>query len=252
MIKSIDIKLTALIILSTLTTSCEYINVLSEDGEIINKQQTVEDVKYIIVEASCHIELHNQISNTIEIKGFDYLIDDLVLDYRNDSLIIKHNHNYLQKSKLILLQLSGRKIKRITVNKPSQISTYETLTCNDFSMVMNGGSQFTESNLDLNCEKLRIYVYGDNNIGKHTLAGRADDTFYTLEGRATINSLNLNCNQSSIIHKSIGDCDINVKTKLDVKSYSSGNTKYKGSPEIKYERMHVPYLTSTGELIKIQ
>ena len=248
--KHIKLGATALILFACM--SCEYISNLTETGILVSQEQAVGEIRHIIANSPCRILLHNTESKQIQIEGYDNLLENLRIDYRNDSLIINHSKkNYLQKSKLINIHISARHLKRFIANMAIELSAPETLIADDFSMVMNGGAKYAEIELDVNCNTLRLTVYGNNNIGNYYLSGSSTNVNFALEGSVNIDALTLKSQHAHITHKSIGDCKVSVSTTLKVKSYSSGNTYYKGDAEVIHERITIPYLQSTGRVIKL-
>lgn len=245
-------RVISLIVLSALMFSCEYINNLTADGEIITSEFKHGTIQHIIVNAPCRIILHNSNTNQTDIEGYDYLLEDLELTYRNDSLIINHSKkDFLQRSKLINLNIPVINLQKFTANKTIQLNSSSPVEVNNLKLVFNGGAAFSEANLGINCNQMSLFVYGNNNIGDFHLNGKADKVYLILEGIVNIDALDIKCNEAEISHKSIGSCGINVTNTLNVKTYSSGNTYYKGDPAITHQRYEVQYLTPTGSVIKI-
>jgi len=143
-------------------------------------------------------------------------------------------------------------LSRITCSKPCEIISQDLITVNNLSMVMNGSSEFTESDIDITCNKLSVFCYGNTNIGQHVFKGNINELYMKLEGRIKVNAMDLTVNKATIINKSAYDSYVNVKQQLTVNTYSTGNTFYIGNPEINHQRVHVPYLNSTGEVISYQ
>lgn len=245
-------KMTILTLLLISIASCEYIENLTDDGEIVHTTQATETIKGIVINAPVRIVLHNNESDEIIIKGTKRLVEDLELINDNETLIIKHDKkDFIQKSKLIELGISAKYLQRITANMAFELVAPEVIKTNDFVMIINGGAKFAEIKLDVDCQKLTLSVYGNNNIGNYFLGGHAVSSHFTLEGSVNINALTLACDNAHVTHKSIGNCKVQPSSSLIVKTYSSGDTFYKGNPAIEHEHIEVPYLKATGKLIKI-
>jgi len=248
--KHIKLGATALILFTCM--SCEYISNLAETGNLVSKTQAVGEIKTIIANSPCRILLHNTESEQIQIEGYDNLIENLTIDYRNDSLIINHSKkNYLQKSKLINLEIPSINLNYIMACSAIELRTYDKILCDNFKIIICGSGKFTEVDLDVDCKKLMINIYGNNNIGNYFISGVNETSYFNLEGSVNIDALNLKSQHAHITHKSIGDCKVNTSTSLKVNSYSSGNTYFKGDSEVIHERITVPYLQSTGKVIKL-
>ncbi|WP_289054439.1 GIN domain-containing protein [Carboxylicivirga marina] len=243
---------TSILCLIVLFTSCEYINNLMGNDEIIHETQTVGQITSIVVDAPVRLVLHNRETNEAMIKGGNRLVENLLLSVDDGILYIEHEKkNYLQKSKLIELGLSANYISKITANMAFELIAPERIVSESFAMVVNGGAKFAEIELNLECNNISLNVYGNNNIGNFYLGGTANKGSFTLEGSVNINALDLDCQDVNVKHKSIGSCKVHAQSKLNVTTYSSGDTYYKGSPIIHHQKVQVPYLNCSGKLIQI-
>jgi len=242
--------LTALFLSVLLLYSCEYVNVLTAEGEIISQNKNMGTIKKIQVEASCRLILENSQSKIIQIDGYDYLVNGLKLKCDNEVLTIDHEHHYLQKSKLIEIRIPAQLLQHITINTPCQIQCSETIDMDQFTLVVHGWGEFSETHLNTNCKHIGLYVYGKNNVGNYKFEGNTTSATYVLEGCVKVDARKLNCANVSITHKSTDYCKVYVNNQLTVKNFSSGNTYYYGDPVINFERVQVPYLKSTGKVVK--
>ncbi|WP_430812749.1 MULTISPECIES: GIN domain-containing protein [unclassified Carboxylicivirga] len=240
-----------LLLISLSLTGCEYINRLNDDGIVIKQNLSTASLQHIVVNAPCRLVLHNA-ADTAYVRGLDYLISDLELNEDMGTLNINHSHKeFLRKSEAIEIHLPAAQIQKITAHTTLELRTDDTITTDRFAIIMNGEARFSEVSLRLNCQQLTLNVYGNNNIGNFMLAGRCQQSFITLEGAVNIDALRLISNTSMVHHKSIGQCRLFVNDKLDVTTYSSGNTYYKGMATTHHKRVTVSYLPNTGKLIKI-
>jgi hypothetical protein len=218
----------------------------------VNTSQTTGDIKSIIIDAPVRIILHNNKSDKIFITGTKRLINDLELKTNNETLTIKHNKkNYIQKSKLIELNISAKYLQHITANMAFEMIAPEVIKTDDLLMIINGGAKFAEIELNVDCKRLTLNIYGNNNIGNYLIGGQAESSHFSMEGSVNINALDFECENVHVTHKSIGKCKVQSSSLLTVKTYSSGDTYYKGNPKIVHEYINVPYLQATGKLIKI-
>jgi len=232
--------------------SCSYIDNLTATGDIISEERSVAEFTQIVADAPCNIFLQNSQTNDIIVEGYDYLLKDLSLDSKDGILTISHPmKDYLQRSKLPTLYINAELLQRMTANTPIQLESQDAIHCDNFAIVVNGGAKFTEMDLNINCQNLSLNVYGNNNIGNNKLSGQVQSAIFTIEGSVNIDALDLKSNHVTVTHKSIGDCYTSPTEKLQVTTYSTGNTLYKGNPQVEHSRIKVPYLTSSGEVIKL-
>ena len=240
------------LLLITSLMGCSYIDNLTATGDIISKEISVPEFKQIVAEAPCNIFLQNGQSNTIRVEGYDYLLEDLKLESQDGILTITHpKKDYLQRSKLPTLYISAALLQGITANTPILLESSDTIKSNNFMLVVNGGAKFTEMDLIIKCQNLTLNVFGNNNIGNNKLSGQVKSANFSMEGSVNLDALDLSCEQVSVTHKSIGNCYTSPIETLKVSTYSTGNTFYKGEPQVEHIRIEVPYLTSSGEVIKM-
>ncbi|WP_439185267.1 GIN domain-containing protein [Carboxylicivirga taeanensis] len=250
MLKFVNLLFTACLLY--FLTSCDYIHNLMEQGDITEQTIDIGQIRHIIADAPCRIILHNSESNIAFIKGYNNLIEDLELLTENGTLSITHKRkNYLQKSKLIEIGLSANYLNRLTANCALELEAPEVIKTEQFTMIMNGGAKFAEIELNLDCLHVVLNVFGRNNIGNYHLGGKSHSTSLTMEGSVNIDALNLESHSVNVVHKSIGNCKVCPVASLNVKTYSSGNTYYRGNPDIIHERIKVNYLQNTGNIIQI-
>jgi len=232
--------------------SCSYIDNLTASGDIISDDINVSEFKQLVANAPCNIFLQNSHSNTIRLEGFDYLLEDLKLESKDGILTISHpKKDYMQQSKLPTLYIGAEHLQKITANTPILLESSDTIKSNNFSIIVNGEAKFTEMDLIIKCQNLTLNVYGNNNIGNNKIAGQVKAANFTIEGSVNLDALDLSCEQVSVAHKSIGDCYTSPIETLKVSTYSTGNTFYKGEPQVEHIRIKVPYLISSGEVIKM-
>lgn len=244
------ISLSILLILTLI--SCEYIDNLTDEGEIITSSQTTGVIQNIVIDAPVCIVLHNKESDEILIKGVRKLVDDLELITSNETLTIKHNKKeFIQKSKLIELDISAKQLTSLMAYSPVELRCSESLQLDNFIATIRGSAKFSEIDMSVNCSYFSLKVYGNNNIGNYLISGACQSSEFNLEGSVNINALDLTCKNSSVTHKSIGRCKVYPSDNLTIKTYSSGDTYYKGNPVIQHDYIKVPYLKCSGQLIKI-
>ena len=235
-----------------LFVSCDYIEILTAKGNIEQKQINTGSIKQVVVDASCKLILTNEQGETINIEGVDYLVEGFSFKNNDGVLKIDHEHHLLQKSKLVEVRIPAQLLNRITVNTPAQVLSEETIHLQNLSLVFNGRAQYSEAWLKIDCNKLHLAAYGYDNMGTFEFSGKAAEASFVLEGTILVEALKLECNKVNVTHKSIDDCMVNVKDRLDVKSYSAGNTYYYGSPEILFEHFDLPDMESSGGVIKLE
>lgn len=239
------------ILLSIILSSCEYINSLNKTTENSIVEFQADTIKQVFIDASCRLVLSEQTGSSVILSGQQHLVKNFELNYEDESLNISHKTNTLQKTKLVEITIPADFIEKITTNSPCEIVTRENIGIQTLILIMNGSSQYTESDLNLTSKKLEIFCYGNSNIGQHHLEGQTDELKLHLEGRIKIDALALSARSVNLTNKSSYDTYVFVNSLLRADIYSSGNIYYSGNPEVIFKRYHVPYLNSTGEIIQL-
>jgi len=245
--RNITIILTCFLVFN----SCEYIDFINKEGKIVEYDHPIGEIRCLVVDASYRINLTNNTSESAHIKGYDYLVDGLDLATHGDTLALNNDHYFLQKSKLTEVTLSGINLKTITVNAVCELNCTENIKTDNLRIVMNGSSQYTETNLYLTCLNLNLFVFGLNNVGNHVIKGEVKNANYTIEGCVNIDALELEAQKTNVAHKSNGYCKVNTTEELNVNTFSTGNTYYIGTPTVYQQNIDLPYLSSIGEVINI-
>jgi len=244
------------VLISILFASCDYVENLTAESEIELREINSGTIKHIIVNSPCKLELlpeSSVSSGKITIEGYSHLLDELQLKFINDSIVINHKkREYLQKSNLIKISIPANDLKRIVTFAVCELESPDYITPNDLLININGDGKFTNANLKIKSPSFRLYVWGTRNIGNYHVEGSATNASFLLEGCVSIDAIDFVADNISVNQKSIKDCYVCPKQKLTVKTYSSGNTYYSGSPEVTDEHVIIPYFSSTGNVLHIE
>lgn len=242
------------ILLVLLVASCDYIDNLTTSSEIITQSVEIETVEKIIINTPCKLILSNSEETDLTITGQEHLLNDLTVDYQNNSLSIDHRKSdYLQKSKLIELYITANALKNITINKVMTLTSDEAITSRDLNIIVNGTAKFTEVDLSINNSSTILNIYGFNNSGNYIIEGSTNQFLTNIEGSVNVYADQFISNKVKVRHKSIGECNVYAHESLDVETYSSGNTYYDGEPNsISHEQIQISKVKPTGKLIKLK
>ncbi|GAO31701.1 GIN domain-containing protein [Geofilum rubicundum] len=230
---------------------CSYITDLKRTGDEITQDMEWSGADDIEIWAPVRLILVNSESTSLKLSGMDFIVEGYDLIQEESKLTIRHqNIDWLQDSKIADLYVYSPDFNRITANSPCQISTLgDTLHINHLSLVVNGKGIFTTSDMTLKGHSLSISVYGGINKSKHTLSGQIDNALYHIQGGTDIEAVDLSTQNTTLIHKSYGDCYLNVADQLQVTIFSTGNAFYTGSPDLTFEQRKNTVMTATGKAI---
>jgi DNA polymerase III psi subunit len=230
---------------------CNYITDLKRVGDETTLNIGWSGAGEIEIEAPVRLILVNSETPSLQLTGMDFIVEGYDLIQEDHKLIIRHqNVNWLQDSKIADLYVYSTDFNRITANAPCQItSNNDTLIINQLSLVVNGKGIYTTSDLIVKGNSLSISVYGGINKSQHILAGQVNKATYHIQGGTDMDALALATQNTTVIHKSYGDCYLNATDQLQVTIFSTGNVYYTGTPELTFEQRQNTVMTSTGKAI---
>ncbi|TLX73915.1 DUF2807 domain-containing protein [Labilibacter sediminis] len=232
--------------------SCDYLEFLGKEGEMVSDEVAIEGVGAIVVDAPYHIHLIQSDEHKILLEGYDFLMKDVIITEEDGVLIIDHlEADYIQKSKKLKLSLFAPDFSKFTINKPVEFTSEGVISGNSLWIVFNGGASFSEMNLNLNYSQVSVNAYGLDHVGKYKLKGECDVFKLTFEGSANVNAVDMSSKACYLNHRSINYCKVNCQEKLKVHVYNTGDTYYAGNPEIETERTGLDGLKPSGEIIHI-
>lgn len=239
------------ILVSGMLAGCSYITDLKRVGDDITMDIDWLGAGEIEIEAPVRLILVNSETPALQLSGMDFIVEGYDLIQEENKLTIRHqNIDWLQDSKIADLYVYGDVFNRITANAPCQITTNnDTLIINQLTLVVNGKGIYTTSDLTLKGHSLSISVYGGINKSKHTLSGQVEKALYHIQGGTDIEAAELSTSTTTVMHKSYGDCYLNVTAQLQVTIFSTGNVFYTGSPELTFEQRQNTVMTATGKAI---
>ena len=243
-------KLAALLFLATILGSCSYILDLNRTGDDKIIKLDWNGATNIEIWAPCQMTLINSNTTGIEIEGMDFIVDGYEITQTEDELIIEHeNTSSLQEKKMADIRLSAPDFETITYNAAGHLLNEDTLTVDQFKIVVNGKGIYTTSNLTLKGNSLTLYVYGGINKSEHKLSGIVNKASYTMEGGTDIDAINLKTQTTNINHKSYGNIYVDAEEYLNAQIYSTGNIYYTGQPTISFEIIENTIMDASGQLL---
>lgn len=231
--------------------ACSYITDLKRVGDETTLNIDWSGAEEIEIEAPVRLILVNSESPALQLTGMDFIVDGYDLIQEENKLTIRHqNIDWLQDSKIADLHVYSVEFNRITANAPCQITTNnDTLLINHLNLVVNGKGIYTTSDLILKGNSLSISVYGGINKSQHILAGKVNNGTYHIQGGTDMDALELTTQNTTVIHKSYGDCYLNATDQLMVTIFSTGNVFYTGLPELTFEQRQNTVMTATGKAL---
>ncbi len=244
-------KYLTILFLTIILFSCDYIDNLNMESEVITKTYPAETVQKLIVNAPCKVTLVNNDTDIIIAEGQEHLVEDLIISTNNNILTINHSKkDYLQKSKLISLTINGKQLAEFETNSVMYLYSKDTIKGQNLNLVINGSAKFTDIDLLVKNATTNLSIFGINNVGEFILGGTSNSTNIIMEGSVNVYADNLKSNSVTIVQKSIGECKVFANKNLNAFTHSSGNIIYKGNPEVNIVRTESLIIPPTGKIIK--
>jgi len=241
-----------LLTISTLS-SCNYIKDLKRTENEKTLEINWEGASEIEIWAPVRLILVNSQTPNLKLTGMEFIVNGYDIIQQEDKLIIEHqNINWLQDNKIADLYIYSNSFNNITANAPCKITTNnDTLFIDQLNIIVNGKGIYTTSDLLIKGNKLSISVFGGINKSKHIIAGNVESANYHIQGGTDIEALDLEALNTSVLHKSYGDCYLNSINNLQVIIYSTGNVYYLGSPSVTFKQQQNTVMTATGEVLPL-
>ena len=248
-------------LVSLLTVSCSKLDALFNNGEPITEQRPAsEHFEIICMYNNVNVNLIQSRHPHFELTCPKNLIDNIVTEIRNDSLIIRNENdfNWLRSYDYSIdLDVYYDSLREINYASTARLTTQDTLTgCNVLDSI-DGLPQKTfmlrtkegcgDIDLTFNCDVLRDRFF--NGTSYITLRGVSGYTEHIVRSYGTVHAETLDCNFVTVLSQSTNDVYVRVRNggKLNVELYSIGNLYYIGNPYEPNIHYH-----SDGRAIKIE
>lgn len=188
-------------------------------------------------------------SYSVKIEADADVANAISLDVENYTLKVGSNRKVKWLSprlNKIRLFITAPGLNAVTSNETCSIQTLNTLTADEFSIIMLESPKLAEINLDLDCNSF-LYWNSYHCGGKLILKGRATKLqLYTFSLMA-VDAKALTSDYAIIESYSRGNCEVFVKQQLEYSIHGEGDILLYGSPQ----EILLKERTSTGELIQL-
>jgi hypothetical protein len=213
-----------------LTGSCEKI-IFHDPGDMAIRSAGFEGFSKISFYDIFDVELRSDSSFFVDLETNEKYMDNIEISLDSGNLIFIDNNN--------LKWLPDYNRPRVTITFPS-LSEYihlqspvnlfssDTLVVPYFRIVSLGKTG--DFNLLLNVDHFQIET-GSDNSGYYSFKGRAGSARYWPRGSSIMDGSELEAERCYVYNNSIGDCQVNVTKRLEVRLNTMGNVCYYGNPE---------------------
>lgn len=231
--------------------SCEYIEGLHNEGNIIETEIEIGEFQEIRVESPINLILEQSQEEYIRISGPGFKVNDIQIWIEGDVLVIDAKAiAHSRKDQMPTIHLPVKALKNININAPSEIRSEGELLLSDFRMIISGRGTYTNTNLKLRGTSVRIAAYGENQ-GTHMLAGKTENLQLTMEGLAWTDASDMEAAIVNINQRSLNNIYVQASSKLTVNMYSSGHVYFVGKPLLVYETFKRDWDVEFGKTINL-
>lgn len=228
---------------------CNYVEVLYREDETIEIEARIGDYNTITVNEEIALVLEQTNDQIAVISGLDYKVNNLKLTIEDQELLIEPKEStYNRKDQVITVYLPVKNLQRITLNRPTLLSSANELLLDKFTLVVNGPGVYSESDLTLRGKSITIAAYGKNS-GHHILEGSTDDLRLTMEGAAWTDASQLVATNVTVTQRSLKSSFVYAADVLTVNMYSSGNVYYSGNPILNFKTIDPDWQVNFGSAI---
>lgn len=220
-----------LVIIATtlLLTSCNLLDAVKGDKNIVKKEYAVSDFTAIDIDAICDID-YKQIdsdSSYVCIEIDSNLIQYLDIYEKNGQLIVKTDKDQpIEPSKFIIYTNAGT-IDKITLSAVGDFTVSDKMSANklDVSLTGVGDLQFD----DLEVDTLKVRVTGTGDI---KLTGKATHADFAVTGVGDIDSYGFVSKTAKCAISGVGDIKVNATDSLESSVSGVGDIRYQGTPTV--------------------
>lgn len=232
-------------LVSLLAASCSKMDALFNNGEPITETRSVSDsYRIICMYNNVNVNLIQSSHPRFELTCPQNLIDNIVTEIRNDSLIIRNENdfNWLRSYNYSIdLNVYFDSLCEINYASTARLTTQDTLrgcfvldttdNINRRTFMLRTKEGCGDIDLTFNCDVLRQRFF--NGTSHITIRGIAGYTEHIIRSYGTVHAEELDSNLINVLSESTNDIYVKVRDGgvLNAELFSIGNLYYKGNPK---------------------
>ena len=197
------------------------------NGSLVTKERTIEHFDAIKVSGSFNVELTSNLKNQLSIYADENLIEDVVTEVKDGTLIIRNKKNsYFKTSnrKSIKIKAPLVALKSAKLSGSGKIHSQETVQSNRLTTSLSGSGKIV---LNIMTSKLTSQLSGS---GKIQLKGEAQKVTAKLSGSGSIRLQEINAKDAEVILAGSGSIYLSCSNDLEATIAGSGRIRYFGEP----------------------
>ncbi len=196
------------------------------NGNITTK--TVSTQSYDAVKAVGFMDVHLEKGSegNITVKADDNLHEYLIIEVKDDVLVVRVKKNVNIKTKKgILVTVPFQDISKVSLVGSGDVDSRDTISSEDFAVSVTGSGDVI---LDVEGNAVDAKVTGS---GDMTLSGSVNNLEVKVSGSGNFMGGSLKANNTQAYVSGSGDVEVNASKSLKARVNGSGDIEYSGSPE---------------------
>jgi len=162
---------------------------------------------------------------TITVKAENNLHEYIIIEVKDDNLIVKTKKNYNIKTKKgIHITVPFQDISRVALVGSGDIDSKDTISSDNLDVSITGSGDII---LDVRASSLDVDIVGSGDIN---LKGSTSDLDLTISGSGDFEGGSLSSENTKVTISGSGDASVNAKNNLKARVSGSGDIEYSGNP----------------------
>jgi hypothetical protein len=224
------IHLFGLCMLLALPATAQWGKKIKGNGNRVTETRDVGSYEEVSVAGWFDVELVSGQEGTLEVKGEENLLEHLVTEVKNGTLVIKTESGYnLQPSSWrsdgILITVPVQDLSGVSLSGSGDIRGKTRLEAETFSAVMSGSGDIE---LEVYSEQVEATLSGSGNL---IMRGRSGSLTVSVSGSGDVDAYGLEARSVDASVSGSADIRVTVTGSLKARVSGSGDIHYRGNPE---------------------
>lgn len=223
--KQLTYTLSVLVLFISLSACAQ--NKRKGNGSLITKERSIENFDALKVAGSFDVELTSSKKNLLSIYADENLIDDIITEVKNGTLIIRSKKNsYFKTSnwKSIKIKIPLVALTSAQLSGSGKIHSQEIVQSNRLNTSLSGSGKIV---LTVATEQLKSQLSGS---GKIQIKGKAQAVAAKLSGSGSIRLQEVKAKDAEATLAGSGSIYLSCSNDLDATVAGSGRIRYFGEP----------------------
>lgn len=223
--KHLTYTLSALVLFISLSACAQ--NERKGNGKLVTKERSIDDFDALKVAGSFNVELTSSMENQLSIYTDENLIEDIITEVKDGTLIIRTKKNsYFKTSnrKSIKIKVPLVALKSAKLSGSGKIHSEERIKSNRFNANLSGSGKIV---LSLATAEVKTQLSGS---GKISLKGETEEVSAKLSGSGSIRLQGMTAKDADVSLAGSGSIYVRCTGNLDAKVAGSGRVRYFDEP----------------------